>query len=99
MLKITMSKQNPGVTFVLSGRLVGPWVRELRRCWVMAEFDDPTHCQVDLREVTFIDEAGRMLLSQMDREGVRIHAAGCMTKAIVQDLSKARPGDYGDGVR
>lgn len=93
MLKITMSKQNPGGTFILSGRLVGPWVQELQQCWTRAEFDDPTHCQVDLREVTFIDEAGRMLLSQMNRKGVRILATGCMTKAIVQDLSEARPDD------
>ncbi|ULA60706.1 MAG: hypothetical protein LZF60_270031 [Nitrospira sp.] len=97
MLKITVSNEHPGITFTLSGRLVGPWVQELRQCWTRAEFDDPTHCQIDLREVTFIDEAGRTLLSQMDREGVRIHAKGCMTKAIVQDLSKIRAGDHGGG--
>ena len=69
MLKITLSKTNRGTTFVLSGRLAGPWVEELRNCWLEREFGESAPCHVDLREVTFIDEAGTTLLSQMYREG------------------------------
>ncbi len=87
MLKITVSNHNPGTTFSLSGRLVGPWVEEFRQCWLRAE-PGKRPCHVDLREVTFIDEAGTRLLSQMYREGVTIQASGCLTKAIVQNLDK-----------
>ena len=87
MLKITVSKEHPGTTFTLSGRLVGPWVQELRRCWLMAGVGEPAPGHVDLREVTFIDEAGTTLLSQMYRGGVTIHASGCLTRAIVQSLN------------
>ena len=89
MLKITMSNMNPGTAFVLSGRLAGPWVRELREWWLKQEFGESVPCHVDLREVTFIDEAGTTLLSQMYRKGVTIQALGCLTKAIVQNLGKA----------
>lgn len=88
MLKITLSNTSPGTTFVLSGRLAGPWVDELRTCWVKQEIDQPAPWHVDLREVTFIDEAGATLLSQMQRKGVTIEATGCLTRALVQRLDK-----------
>ncbi len=86
MLKITVSHENPGITFTLSGRLVGPWVQELRQCWLTADYDDPAQCRIDLREVTFIDAAGTALLSQMYGVGVTIQASGCLTKALVKNL-------------
>ncbi|MGC3974082.1 MAG: hypothetical protein QM771_06820 [Nitrospira sp.] len=88
MLKITRSNTSRGTTFVLSGRLAGPWVDELRTCWLKEEVDQSAPGHVDLREVTFIDEAGTMLLSRMQREGVTIEASGCLTRAIVQGLGK-----------
>ena len=95
MLKITVSNTSRGTTFDLSGRLVGPWVQELRRCWLMAGVGEPAPCHVDLREVTFIDEAGTTLLSQMSREGVTIQASGCLTRAIVQNLGKTGVHHHG----
>ncbi|CAE6710499.1 MAG: hypothetical protein H8K06_14175 [Nitrospira sp.] len=95
MLKITVSNEHPRITFTLSGRLVGPWVQELRQCWLMADFDDPRQCRVDLRDVSFIDEAGTRLLSQMTREGVSIQASGCLTKAIVQSLDRTGVHKHG----
>lgn len=76
MLKITVSHEHPGMSFTLSGRLVGPWVQELRQCWLMADMDDPRQCRVDLRDVSFIDEAGARLLAQMTREGSRFRRQG-----------------------
>ena len=90
-----MSNTSRGTTFVLSGRLTGPWVDELRTCWLRQEVDDPAPCHVDLREVTFIDEAGTTLLSQMARAGVTIQASGCLTKAIVQNLGKTGVHNHG----
>lgn len=95
MLKITVSKTSQGITFVLSGRLAGPWVDELRNCWLKQEVDKLAPCHVDLREVTFIDEAGTRLLFQMSREGVTIRASGCLTTAIVQNLSSTPERSHG----
>ena len=95
MLKITVSNTSLGTTFVLSGRLAGPWVDELRNCWLKQEVDKLAPCHVDLREVTFIDEAGTSLLFQMSREGVTIQASGCLTRAIVQDFSSTAEQSHG----
>lgn len=89
MLKITVSNRSRETTLVLSGRLAGPWVDELRTCW-LKETDEPAPCHVDLREVTFIDEAGITLLSRMHHDGVTIQASGCLTKAIVQAFSNTQ---------
>jgi ABC-type transporter Mla MlaB component len=88
MLKIAVSNTDPGTIFVLSGRLAGPWVDEVRDCWLKQKKHESAPCHVDLREVTFIDEAGTSLLFQMSREGVTIQASGCLTRAIVQSLDK-----------
>ncbi len=99
MLKITVSNTSRGTTFDLSGRLAGPWVDELRNCWLTQEFGEPAPCHVDLREVTFIDEAGTTLLSQMYRGGVTIHASGCLTRAIVQNFSSTGARNQGGMTR
>ncbi len=95
MLKIAVSNTNPGTTFVLSGRLAGPWVDEVRDCWLKQEKHESAPCHVDLREATFIDEAGTRLLFQMYRQGVTIQASGCLTKAIVQDFSNTGEQSHG----
>ena len=72
MLRITIHDRAPMTSFVLEGKLVGPWVRELRQCWQDAVADDPaTPMLVDLAAVTFVDYDGRALLKQM-----RIRASG-----------------------
>ena len=83
-------EDKPGTTFVLSGRLAGPWV-ELRNCWLELGIPgESAPCHVDLREVTFIDEAGTTLLSQMYREGGTIQASGCLTRPSCR-ISAAHP--------
>lgn len=94
MLKIIVSNTNSRTIFVLSGRLAGPWVEELRECWLKQEID-VAPCHVDLREVTFIDEAGATLLAQMSRGGATIQASGCLTRAIVQSLDTTGARPYG----
>jgi anti-anti-sigma regulatory factor len=61
----------------LHGRLAGPWVDELRSCWQQARARSPlAHAIVDLKEVTFIDQAGERLLGEMRGAGAELIAAG-----------------------
>lgn len=86
MLKITQSNSGHGTTIVLSGRLVGPWVGELLACWLRMKEAGGAVQHADLREVTFIDEAGKRLLGEMHRQGVTIQVSGCLMQALVQDV-------------
>ena len=85
MLKITIDIESKRANLELEGRLAGPWVQELRDCWLRARCDD-RQINVVLKQVTFIDGAGRQLLAEMHRQGAVLAAEGCMTKAIVEAI-------------
>jgi hypothetical protein len=87
MLRITIHDRAPMTSFVLEGKLVGPWVKELKQCWQDAVAVDPsTPVLVDLASVTFVDHEGRALLKQMRHQGVRLSSHGVLIDAIVADI-------------
>jgi anti-anti-sigma regulatory factor len=87
MLRITTQNLAPVTSFVLEGKLVGPWVRELEECWENALAADPSRAVlVNLAAVTFIDSEGRALLARMRRQGVRLLSTGVLINAIVAEI-------------
>ena len=91
MLKITTRREAASMTLVLEGKLVRPWVQELEHCWhaVLASQQAQT-VRVDLTAVTFIDAAGKTLLTLMTAHGTELVAGGCMTTAIVEDITRGQ---------
>lgn len=90
MLKIISQKNAGQVTLDLQGRLAGPWVEELRRHWRALKAEEGVEgAEVRVCAVTFIDAAGKTLLSEMYLEGVELIAAGCMNQAIVSEIIEA----------
>jgi ABC-type transporter Mla MlaB component len=89
MLRITNGTRREGPTLVLEGRLTGPWVDELARCWkALTATRDARSVNVDLDGVTFIDAGGRALLREMHEEGATLAVcSGCMTRAIVEEIT------------
>src|SRR5579863_1999672 len=87
MLRVCYSDTAEGLRWTLWGRLAGPWVEEFRTSWQHARDSAPrAHAVVDLRGVTFIDEAGENLLAEMQREGTELIAAGVDNKHVVATL-------------
>lgn len=91
MLKITQHRDeaSESVSFMLEGRLAGPWVKELEACWRRTEVPPKSRAVVDLTGVTFVDADGRALLTKMWQQGVRLHAIGCLNNCIVEEITKA----------
>jgi ABC-type transporter Mla MlaB component len=89
MLRITNGTCREGATLVLEGRLTGPWVDELARCWeALTATRDARSVSIDLDAVTFIDAGGRELLRTMYEAGAVLEAcSGCMTRAIVEEIT------------
>lgn len=85
MLKITIAPDDMQTILELEGRLNGPWVDELRYCWEGARVAG-RGITVLLKQVSFIDAAGKHLLGEMHRAGALLSAEGCMTKAIVDEI-------------
>lgn len=91
MLKITITETPTERKWVLAGRLMGPWVDELRTAWKrIAPTDRERACTIDLNEVTFIDEHGEKLLRTLCRKGVQFIADGLYTKHLVENLKITR---------
>lgn len=89
MLRITTHSKDGVTTLKLEGRLAGPWVEELDRCWREATGSRQSPVVVDLSGVTFIHSEGKALLTRMWQQGAKLHAVGCLTRCIVEDITKA----------
>jgi len=84
VLKIIVTETEAGTRWILQGKLVGPWVRELRSCW--KKWHRTQGCVVDLNEVTFIDKSGERLLRAISKNGAQFVAGGIYTKYVVDML-------------
>ncbi len=72
MLKISERKQaNRALVLQLEGRVVGPWVEELRQICAPL-LADKIRLTLDLAQVSFTDENGVLLLSRLARLGVNL---------------------------
>jgi len=87
MLRITADEKPRVLSFRLEGRLEGPWVGELEKCWrgMVARAGTPV-LRVDLTGVTFVDAAGKAQLTAMHRQGAEFTADDCLTNAIVSEI-------------
>ena len=91
MLKITQHRDaaSESVSFFVEGRLAGPWVEELRKCWRRRVATPSSRTIIDLTGVTFVDADGKALLTRMSQQGAQLHAVGCLTRCIVEEVTKA----------
>jgi hypothetical protein len=91
MFRVSYSDTAEGQRWSLYGRLAGPWVDELRSCWKYARDRTPlARATVDLKEVTFIDQAGQTLLAEMRRDGAELIATGVEHQYLLATLDNHR---------
>jgi outer membrane protein TolC len=87
MLRVTTDRKPGKVILNVEGRLAGPSVGTLEQCWreLRAASPDEKFC-INLRGVSFIDAAGRVLLKEIHSQGGRLLAEGCHNQAIVHEI-------------
>jgi len=86
MLKVTIKQVDSIETWELEGKLSGEWVKELERCWKARTTPAGVGLLIHLKSVSYIDPAGKQLLTDMHGRGVEIKGCGCMTKAVVEEI-------------
>jgi hypothetical protein len=86
MLRITVQEDGTLWRLHLSGRLAGAWVAETESAWRSAPVSGK-RVEIDMTEVTWIDEAGRCLLQAMNQAGACFIAKGVATKALVEEIT------------
>jgi hypothetical protein len=74
MIRITgIESSDSTTTFKLEGKLLGPWVGELRNAFEGSR-TPPDRVLLDLSALTFADEAGLICLRSMIRDGASLVA-------------------------
>ena len=86
MLRITLQEDGALLRLHLAGRLAGAWVAETENTWRCA-LVSRRPVEIDMRELTGIDEAGRRLLQAMNQEGARLIAKGVAMEALVEEIT------------
>src|SRR5260370_20750212 len=90
MLKITIMETATDRRWIVQGRLVGPWVNELRTTWKRAHRSpDKRACIIDLNDVTSIDKSGERLLRAMSKKGAQLMARGLYVQHLLEQLKTA----------
>jgi hypothetical protein len=89
MLRLRTLTRFGETLLVLEGRLTGPWVDELARCWEGLRGEKHAGpIRVDLDGVTFVSAAGKALLARLHDEGALLTARTCMTSAIIEEIAQ-----------
>ena len=86
MLRITVHENGEHCRLELAGRLGGPWVAETEQAWRSSKCADK-QIEVDMRQVTGVDEAGRKLLFAMHQAGARLVAEGVAMTALIDEIT------------
>ena len=92
MLRITIHEESTHSRLVLAGRLEGPWVLETEHAW-RSSLHSGSQIELDMRQLTGIDDAGRELLSAMHLTGVRLVIEGEWMKRPVEQIAGNQPID------
>jgi hypothetical protein len=90
MLRITVQNEGTRLRLHLAGRLAGAWVAETENTWRSAPVSGRS-VEIDIREVTWIDQAGRCLLQAMNQAGACFIAKGVAMEALVEEIT-GKPG-------
>ncbi len=91
MLKISVIDSRTECRLVLEGKLIAPWVGELRTAWKTAneEMEGRT-LVVDLRNITFISQEGEKALSELMTAGAKFRCSGVLTKHMLKQLARKK---------
>jgi hypothetical protein len=86
MLRITIHDDGKVCRLELAGRLEGPWVAETENAWRLSLGPD-RKIEVDLRQLTGVDNAGRDLLATIHQSGACLIVEGIWLTTLLGDLT------------
>jgi hypothetical protein len=100
MLRISVIDNRTERRLVLEGKLIAPWVAELRTAWRAAngEIEDRA-LVVELKDVCVISQEGENALFELMNAGAKFRCSGVVTKHVIQELRRRSKRDSRKAVR
>ena len=96
MIRITAQQESTITRLFLEGKLSGPCVDELDKCWQTCPSGEIA-LLVDLTNVSFVDEHGKALLARMHNKGIKLFSKSLMTKCLIEEIENT-PATSGDHI-
>ena len=87
MIRITAQHEPSATRLFLEGKLSGPCVEELDKCWRECSCGEAA-LLVDLTNISFVDEHGKKLLARMHKKGIKLFSTSLMTKCLIAEIQK-----------
>jgi hypothetical protein len=87
VLRISVEQHASSLSLVIEGRLVGPWVEELRR----VSQERPagvTLLSIDLCGLTAMDAAGHALLEELHQSGATLSCSDVLNRYLVEQMAR-----------
>jgi hypothetical protein len=94
MLKISIIEGDTERRLIVEGKLVGPWVAELRSACVKPDLFG-RKLVIDMRHVTAISQEGENVLFELIQKGVKFRCRGVFTKHVLKQLARRANGNPG----
>ena len=85
MIRITTQQESLVTRLFLEGKLSGPCVDELDKCWQTCPSSEMA-LLVDLTNVSFVDKHGKELLARMHNKGIKLFSKSVMTKCLIEEI-------------
>lgn len=94
MLRISVENEELVTRLKLEGKLAHEWVSEAAQAWnTLTTTQSAQNVVVDLRDVLFVDDAGRRLLAQMVGAGAKLEGNGPMMNILIEEISAVAESD------
>ena len=88
MVRMTVKDEMNGSRLIIEGRLTGVWADEAQHYWNSLVTTKRVVAVVDVQGVMAIDVAGKALLQDIHRRGVRLVSRGCLMNSLVANITR-----------
>ena len=96
MLKISIIEGQSERRLIVEGKLIGPWVAELKSaCENMNTDLFGRKLVIDMRHLTAISQEGENVLFELIQRGVKFRCSGVFTKHVLKQVARRANGNPG----
>ena len=100
MLKISVVDSRTERRLILEGKLIAPWVAELRTAWKTANQEiEGRVVVIDMGNVAIISQEGENVLLELMNAGAKFRCSGVVTKHVIKELRRRSKTDPSKAVR
>jgi hypothetical protein len=89
VLKISIAEKRKQRRLVLEGKLVAPWVAEVRDAYKTAKADlKGRQLVIDVKHLTAISQEGENVLLELLKDSVKFSCRGVFTRHVINELAR-----------